>query len=72
MVVAGLLTKVKSAKLLSTGQTVNFTQDAMRVRFTGLSEKPPDDPITTISIECEGEPRQDNIFVRRENKRELA
>ena len=71
-VIAGLLTKVRSAKLLATGQPVEFTQDSMRVRFTGLPEKAPDDPVTTIAIECEGEPRQDNIFVRKEKKRELA
>ena len=72
VVIAGLMTKVKSAKLLATGQRVEFTQDAMRVRFTGLPEKAPDDPITTLAIECEGEPRQDNIFVRKEKKRGQA
>jgi alpha-L-fucosidase len=72
VVVAGLMTKVKSAKLLSTGQKVDFKQDELRVRFTGLSEKAPDDPVTTIAIECEGEPKQDNIYVRKERKREQA
>ncbi|HJZ69144.1 MAG TPA: alpha-L-fucosidase, partial [Blastocatellia bacterium] len=70
VVVAGLMSKVKSAKLLATGQKVNFAQDQLRVRFTGLPEKAPDDPVTTIAIECESEPRQDNIFVRKERKRE--
>ena len=70
VVVAGLITKVKSAKLLSSGQKVEFVQDSMRVRFTGLPEKAPDDPVSTIAIECEGEPQQDNIFVRKEKKRE--
>ena len=71
-VVAGLMTRVKSAKLLATGQRVEFTQDAMRVRLTGLPEKAPADPVTTIAIECEGEPKQDHIFVRKEKKREHA
>ena len=70
--VAGLMTRVKSAKLLATGQRVEFTQDAMRVRLTGLPEKAPADPVTTIAIECEGEPKQDHIFVRKEKKREHA
>jgi alpha-L-fucosidase len=63
---------VKSAKLLATGQQVKFEQDPMRVRFLGLPEKAPDDPVSTIVIECEGEPKQDNIFVRKEKKREQA
>jgi len=35
----------------------------------GLPEKAPDEPVTTIAIECEGEPRQDTDFVRRERPR---
>jgi alpha-L-fucosidase len=68
--VAGLMTGVKSAKLLATGQKVEFMQDDLRVRFVGLPEKAPDDPITTLAIECSGEPKQDQIFVRKERKRE--
>jgi hypothetical protein len=44
--------KVKLAHLIKTSQTVTFTQD------------PPDDPITTIAIKCDGEPGQDTMFVR--------
>jgi alpha-L-fucosidase len=61
---AGLMTKVKSAKLLATGQKIGFVQDTYRVAFTGLPEKPPDSPVTTIAIECEAVPTQDNLFVR--------
>lgn len=68
--IAGLLTKVKSATLLATGQKVTFEQDPLRVRFTGLPEKAPDDPVTTLAIDCESEPKQDNILVRKERKRE--
>jgi alpha-L-fucosidase len=70
--ICGLLTKVKSARLLATGQTVAFQQERLRVRFTGLPEKAPDDPITTIAIECESEPTQDQIFVRKERERGQA
>jgi alpha-L-fucosidase len=68
-VMAGLMSKVKSASLLATGEKVAFQQDRLRVRFTGLPEKAPDDPITTLAIECDGEPKQDNIFVRKEHER---
>jgi len=70
VVVAGLMTKVRSAKLLATGQKVEFVQDPMRVRFVGLPEKAPDEPVSTIAIDCESEPKQDNIFVRKQKKRE--
>jgi len=62
--IAGLMTKVKSARLLKTGQSIPFKQDEFRVRFTDLPAKAPDTPITTIAIECESEPRQDTDFVR--------
>src|SRR5262249_8603596 len=66
--IAGLMVKVKQASLLSTGQKVTFRQDAYRVQFTGLPVKAPDDPITTIAIECDGEPKQDEIFVRKRER----
>jgi len=65
---AGLMTRVKSASLLATGQQVKFQQDRYRVSFTGLPEKAPDDPITTLAIECEAEPTQDELFVRRRER----
>jgi alpha-L-fucosidase len=39
------------------------------VRFTGLPEEAPDHPLSTIAIECESEPMQDTMFVRRERPR---
>jgi alpha-L-fucosidase len=66
----GLMTGVKSARLLATGKKVQFSQDKYRVRFTGLPATAPDHPITTIAIECESEPTQDNIFVRNEKPRD--
>ncbi len=68
-VIAGLLTTVKSAKLLGSGQKVEFQQDQFRLRLTGLPERPPDHPITTFALECEAEPRQDQYFIRRERPR---
>jgi alpha-L-fucosidase len=66
----GLLARVKSASLLASGKTVAFEQDRLRVRFTGLPGRATDDPVTTLAIECDSEPKQDNIFVRKEHERE--
>lgn len=65
---AGMMSKIKSASLLSTGQKVAFEQSTYRVSFTGLPEKAPDYPITTLVIECDSEPRQDELFVRRRER----
>jgi alpha-L-fucosidase len=61
---AGLMTKVKSARLFAWGQEIKFEQDRFRVRFTGLPKDAPDQPLTTLAIECESEPIQDTRFVR--------
>ena len=66
---AGLMNQVKSARLLATGKDVKFEQDKFRVRFVNLPAKAPDDPVTTIAIECDGEPKQDTDFVRKERPR---
>jgi alpha-L-fucosidase len=65
----GLRNKVQSAKLLATGKEIKFDQDDFRVRFTGLPEKAPDDPVTTIAIQCDGEPHQDTDYVRKQRPR---
>ena len=65
----GLMTKVTSARLLASGQSVKFEQERFRVRFTGLPADAPDHPVTTIAIECESEPQQDTRLVRRERPR---
>ncbi|MGB6193010.1 MAG: alpha-L-fucosidase [Terracidiphilus sp.] len=67
--ISGLMTKVKSAKLVKTGNAVPFKQDEFRVRLTDLPKDAPDYPVTTIEIECESEPRQDTDFVRRNKPR---
>ena len=69
VVIAGLRNQVKSARMLATNQDVKFEQDQFRVRFPGQPEKAPDDPVTTIAIECDSEPTQDNIYVRKERPR---
>jgi hypothetical protein len=59
----GLTNQVKSARLLAGGKEIKFDQDKFRLRMTGLPEKAPDDPVTTIAIECDGEPHQDTRMV---------
>ena len=68
--ISGLKTGVKSASLLKTGQQVKFTQNRFQTRFYGLPQDAPDYPVTTLTIECESEPTQDTIFVRKEMPRE--
>lgn len=43
---------------------VKFTQDDFQTKLTGLPEKAPDWPVTTIALECESEPVQDTTWVR--------
>jgi alpha-L-fucosidase len=66
--IAGLMNKVTSASLLATGQKVAFKQDAYSLSFTGLPDNMPFTPITTIAMELDGEPKQDEIFVRRRER----
>jgi alpha-L-fucosidase len=67
--ISGLQTRVKSARLFASKRAVNFEQDRFRVRFSGLPVDAPDQPVTTLEIECEGEPVQNTEFVRRERSR---
>jgi alpha-L-fucosidase len=60
----GLTNQVKSARLLVGGKEIKFDQDRFRLRMTGLPEKAPDDPVTTIAIECDGVPHQDMGAIR--------
>jgi alpha-L-fucosidase len=68
--IAGLMTGVKSARMLASDKKVNFAQDKFRVRFTDLPKQAPDTPVTTIAIECDAEPTQDTIYVRKEKPRD--
>jgi alpha-L-fucosidase len=67
--VSGLMTKVKSAKLMKTGTALKFTQDDFRVRILDLPMKAPDFPVTTIALECESIPTQDTDYVRKNKPR---
>jgi alpha-L-fucosidase len=62
--IGGLKTKVKSARLLKTGQSVQFAQDEFSLRLTGLPAHPPDEPAAVFEIECEGEPVIDHDAIR--------
>ncbi|HWY48508.1 MAG TPA: alpha-L-fucosidase [Bryobacteraceae bacterium] len=67
--ISGLKAQVKSARLHASGKAVKFDQDRFRTRFTGLPASAPDDPVTTIAIDCDSEPVQDTMMVRKERPR---
>jgi len=67
--VGGIKTKVNSAKLFTTGQKLEMKQETFRVQFTGLPEKAPEEPITSIAVECESEPVQDIEWIFKERPR---
>jgi alpha-L-fucosidase len=56
--------------LYPAGQPVKFEQEQFRVRFTGLPATAPDPIATTIAVECDGEPTQDQQAIRKNRKRE--
>ncbi|MDR3772422.1 MAG: alpha-L-fucosidase, partial [Terracidiphilus sp.] len=62
--IAGLKAKAKSARLLKTGQPVEFTQDEWSLRLTGLPLQAPDQPVTVIEVECDGKPDIDHDALR--------
>jgi alpha-L-fucosidase len=51
--VGGLHAKVLGAKVLKTGQPVQFTQTETTLRLIGLPRTPPDELITVLEIECD-------------------
>jgi alpha-L-fucosidase len=69
MAIGGLRNKVKSVKMLVSGKPVTFEQDDFTVHMMGLPAQPPDDPVTTLAIECDDVPRQDTDYVRKERPR---
>jgi alpha-L-fucosidase len=62
--IGGLKPKVKSVRLLKTGQNVRFTQDEFGLRLTTLPAQAPDHPATVFEVECEGEPTIDHNAIR--------
>jgi len=63
--IGGLKTKVKSAKLLPEGKSVDFEQNQFRIRFKDLPKEAPDDPITVLELECASTPVQETLFIRK-------
>ncbi len=62
--VGGVKAKALSARLLKTGESVQFTQDDVHLRLTGLPAMPPDDLITVIAVECDQPPVVDHHLIR--------
>jgi len=68
--ISGLQTKVTSARLYATNQKVDFKQDPYQLKIYNLPQQAPDQSVTTIAVECDSEPKQDNNFVRKEKPRD--
>ncbi len=68
--IGGLKTKVKSARMLTTGQNVKFEQTEFQAKFTGLPQRAPDELATVLEIECDSEPIQDTLWVREDRPRD--
>jgi alpha-L-fucosidase len=62
--IGGFKPKVKSARMLKTGEKVLFTQDEYALRLTSLPVVPPDAPTVVIELECDGEPAVDHYSIR--------
>jgi alpha-L-fucosidase len=56
--IGGVTTRVRSAKLLATGENVASVQRGRQFVLSGLRQTAPDDLITVIAVECESEPVQ--------------
>ena len=66
---SGLKNKVLGVKLFAAGTPVKFTQDQFRLQMTGLPATAPDTPVTTLAIECDSVPEQDQNIIRRDRPR---
>jgi alpha-L-fucosidase len=62
--IGGLKPKALSARLLKSGQKVEFTQDEFSLRLTGMPLVAPDQSATVIEVECDGEPAIDHGAIR--------
>jgi alpha-L-fucosidase len=67
--IGGMRSKVKAARLYASGKKVDFVQDDISVRFTGLPHDAPDHPVSVIEAECESEPAIDATYVRKNRPR---
>ena len=43
---------------------MQFTQDDLSLRFTGLPVQAPDSPVTVLEVECDAEPVIDHNEIR--------
>lgn len=62
--VGGVKAKALSARILKTGEPIQFTQEDIHLRLTGLPANPPDDLITVIEVECDAPPVVDHHTIR--------
>jgi alpha-L-fucosidase len=62
--VGGVTGKALSARLMKTGQALQFTQDEISLRITGLPVEAPDDLVTVIEVECDSVPSVDHHGIR--------
>jgi len=62
--VGGVTTRVRSVKLLATGQPVAFQQRGHQLIFSGLPARAPDELVTVIAADCDSEPVQDALSSR--------
>jgi alpha-L-fucosidase len=62
--IGGVQAKALSARILKTGQPIQFTQDKTTLRLTGLPASAPDDPVTVIAVECDAPPVVDHHSIR--------
>ena len=58
LVIGGLRSRVRGARLLATGDNVPFEQKGERLFVRGLPEKPPDSPASVVALDCASRPRQ--------------
>lgn len=56
-VVAGVGNKVLSARMLATGEGLEYSQEGNRVFLTGLPEEPFDPVFPVVALELDGEPK---------------
>ncbi|HXE08870.1 MAG TPA: alpha-L-fucosidase [Acidobacteriaceae bacterium] len=64
LAVGGLKAKALSARLMKTGQKVDFTQTETALRLTGLPLAAPDDLVSVIAVECDAPPVVDHHTIR--------
>lgn len=64
--IGGVRVKVLSAKVLKTGQKIDFAQNEISVRLPGLPENPPDDLVTVLELECDAPPVVNHHLIRSE------